>query len=279
MNRTYQQPISVSPKLDRFEMVRAVWGWSLLVSLLCSVGAGPLAAAPVERGGTSSTLSTSSSTPSAVKASYKIYKAGILLGSVEERFERDGDRYKITSASKAEGPLSVFIREEINLASEGKIGAGGLVPTVFSSTRKSDASKSFITRFNWDKQELVREHDDREQPSGVGKEIFALPAGTQDRLSAMYQFMLATPVATNISTLMTQGKNAERYQYLKQDEPTLNTRAGQFATVHYVREAKAGESKAELWLAKDRHYLPVRLIFTDPKGTSLEQTLVDLVVR
>jgi hypothetical protein len=217
--------------------------------------------------------------PSAIKASYKIYKAGILLGGVEERFDRDGDRYRITSASKAEGPLSVFIREEINIASEGKVGAAGLVPSLFSSTRKSDASKSFTTRFDWDKQELVRERENTEQPNGVSREVFTLPVGTQDRLSAMYQFMVAAPGAASIFTTMTQGKNAERYQYLKQGEPNVNTKAGQFATVHYVREAKVGEAKAELWLAKDRYYLPVRLIFTDPKGTSLEQTLVELVIR
>ncbi len=224
-------------------------------------------------------LETTSPVPTTVKASYKIYKAGILLGSVEEQFVRDGDRYRITSATRAEGPLSAFIREEINVTSEGKIGPSGLVPSLFSTTRKTDTGKSFTTKFNWDKRELVREHEDRDAPGGIAKETFELATGTQDRLSAMYQFMVARPVAEAVSTLMTQGKNAERYQYVKLGEPNVSTRAGQFATVHYSREARAGEAKAELWLAKDRSYIPVRMVFTDPKGTSLEQSLVGLVIQ
>ena len=217
--------------------------------------------------------------PNSVKVTYKIYRGGVLLGSVEERFERDGDRYKITSATRTEGPISLLIREQISVTSEGRIAAAGLVPSVFSTSRKNDSSKSFTARFNWEKNELVREHDNPDVQGGVEKEVFTLPVGTQDRLSAMYQFMVTTPSAASISALMTQGKHTERYQYMKQGEPSVTTQAGQFATVYYVREAAPGESKAELWLAKEHNYIPVRVVFKDSKGSSLEQSLVELIIR
>ena len=217
--------------------------------------------------------------PTSIRATYKVYKAGILLGRVDETFECVGDRYKITSATRAEGPLRALIRDEISYVSEGKIGAAGLVPSVFSSTRKSDTAKSFTSRFDWDTYQLVRESHQRDPSGTVERESFDLPLGTQDRLSSMYQFMITIPKAARIETQMTQGKHTEKYFYVKLDEPIMTTPAGRYSTVHYVREAKAGESKAELWLAKEFSYLPVRVIFTDSKDSSLEQQLVELAIR
>jgi hypothetical protein len=65
---------------------------------------------------------------------------------------------------------------------------------------------------------------------------------------------------------------------VKQGEPTIKTQAGQFATVHYARAAEAGESKAELWLAKDRYHLPVRVSYRDKNG-NFEQVLMSLTTR
>lgn len=250
------------PKFRRLA-TQATLGLSVLLSALAS------AAAPTP----APTL------PTLVQATYKIYKAGILLGKVEERFERDRDRYKITSATRADGPFSALIREEISYQSEGKIGPDGLVPLVFSSTRKSDISKSFTSRFNWESNHLIREHEERNAGGRMETETFDLPARAQDRLSAMYQFMVSIPTEQRLETLMTQGKHTDKYHYLRQDDSDVTTPAGQFPTVHYVRQTKSGESKAELWLAKDRNYLAVRVVFTDTKGTSLEQRLVDLVIR
>lgn len=217
--------------------------------------------------------------PTSIVATYKIYKAGILLGRVNERFERDGNRYKITSATRSDGPFGALLREELSYQSEGKIGPDGLVPLLFSSTRKSDISKSFTSRFNWDAGRLIREHEESDANGRIDRETFDLPARAQDRLSSMYQFMTSMPTDQRIETLMTQGKHTDRYVYIKQAETGITTPAGQFSTVHYTRETKSGESKAELWLAKDRNYVPVRVVFTDPKGTSLEQRLVELMIR
>jgi hypothetical protein len=52
----------------------------------------------------------------------------------------------------------------------------------------------------------------------------------------------------------------------------VKTPAGEFDTYHYERvTTDPKEAKAEVWLAKDQHNLPVRVVFDDPRGLKLEQ--------
>jgi hypothetical protein len=214
--------------------------------------------------------------PTSIRAVYKVYRGNLFIGTIEEQFARDGDRYTISSVTRADGALSWLVRDELRYHSEGRIGREGFVPALFSSQRKSDATRNFTSRFNWARGELVRE---QATSGGIESETFSLPVGTQDRLSAMYQFMLLVPNGNSVSTTMTQGKQSERYVYAKLGEPIVKTPSGEYATRHYAREVKPGESKAELWLARDLYFVPVKAVFTDAKGTALQQTLTELLIQ
>jgi Protein of unknown function (DUF3108) len=259
---------------------------SLALSLTNAVAASATASvstpATTARANTTDATSTNTTIvttlPSSVKATYKVSRNGLLVGTVDEQFTRNGNRYTISSTTKAEGLAALITRDQLMVSSEGRVTPSGLVPSVFSSARKTDTKRNFIARFDWTKNEIVRE---RIEDGKAEKENFPLPKGTQDRLSSMYQFMTISPEllqAKSISTTMSQGKEAELYTYLKQGEPTITVVAGEFETIHYARDAKAGESKAEIWLAKSKNYVPIRIIFEDTKGNKLEQSLVDLVV-
>jgi hypothetical protein len=208
--------------------------------------------------------------PTEIRAIYGIYKAGMLIAQDEETFRRNGDKYTIISESHAEGALKLFFKERIVITSEGTITPQGLRPLNYEY-RRQERSRNVRARFDWTKNEIFSEHGDTQ-------ETFTLPPNTQDRLSAMYQFMHEIPRANQVTAWMSTGKKSERYTYVKQGEPIVKTKVGDFATVHYVREANAGESKAELWLAKDRHHLPVRIVFEDKNG-SFEQVLTSLTTR
>jgi Protein of unknown function (DUF3108) len=254
---------------------------SVIVSLalgLTNAVAAPATTTRVSTTNATTAASITTGLPSSVKATYKVSRNGLLIGTVDEQFTRTGNRYTISSTTKAEGIAAILTRDQLMVSSEGRVTSSGLVPSVFSSARKTDTKRNFIARFDWAKGEIVREHI---EDGKTEKESFALPKGTQDRLSSMYQFMTISPEsaqAKSISTTMSQGKDAELYTYLKQGEPTITTVAGEFETIHYARDAKAGESKAEIWLAKSKSYVPIRIIFEDTKGNKLEQSLVDLVV-
>ena len=200
------------------------------------------------------------------KLSFKIVKAGITLGTVEEHFVRTGDNYKITSVSAPSGALKWFYNDNMRFVSEGTINADGLVPSIYDFSRKNDASKAVHAKFDFAKKQIFAEFEGR-------SETFDLPVGTQDRLSSLYQFMFNVPNTDRIKTWMSQGKRADQFTYAKLGEETVTVNDTNYATVRYKREAAPGEAQAELWLAKDSPRIPVRIIFTDKKGTTLEQLL------
>ncbi len=212
--------------------------------------------------------------PKKITAHYKIHKSGILIGTVEERFSREGDTYKIVSETRTAGALRWVLNDHLVLRSEGKIGATGLVPARYEMTRERDPKKDIVSVFDFAKNRIFLT-----RPGGGMSENFHLPDGTLDRVSAFYQFAFVAPVSPEVSFLMNQGKDAERYLYRKVDEPTIKVGETAYSTVHYVRETKQGQANAQLWLAKDWHFMAVRMVFEDSRGLSLEQTLVDLQIE
>ncbi len=222
--------------------------------------------------GTSGLTLAEAATPSMVKASYRIYKAGLFIGTVEEQFTRDGDNYRIVSQTETAGPLRIFLRDQLTITSEGMVGSTGLKPARYQFVRRDDQKKNIFAEFDWNKQQIFSHH-------AAESESFDLPADTQDRISAMYQFMFSKPTSSEVSVWMSQGKKAEFYRYRKQGEANLTVNGASTPTVYYARDAKAGESKAHLWLAKERYFLPVKIVFEEGNGSTLEQMLVSIQTR
>ncbi|MCY7388475.1 MAG: DUF3108 domain-containing protein [Burkholderiales bacterium] len=210
--------------------------------------------------------------PKSITATYKVYKAGIWIGTVEEHFSRDGDTYKIVSDTETAGPLRLLLREKVTLSSEGSVGVEGLKPSTYAFTRRNEQKRNIFAIFDWQSHQIVSRHTGE-------SEVFDLPEGTQDRISAMYQFMFSVPRTLDVNVWMSQGKKAELYHYRKQGEPMLTMNGERIPTVYYARDVKAGESKAHLWLATTKYHLPVKIIFEDKNGSSLEQVLVGLQIE
>ena len=61
--------------------------------------------------------------------------------------------------------------------------------------------------------------------------------------------------------------------------PTLAEAATPLMVEASYRIYKAGESKAHLWLAKERYFLPIKIVFEDGNGSTLEQMLVSIQTR
>jgi hypothetical protein len=205
--------------------------------------------------------------PTRVSAEYRISKAGVTIGNVSETLMRDGGAYRIVSQTSTAGPLRLFLKDRLTVVSEGRVADGGLAPMRYEFKRERDSQKNVSAEFDWTARQIVSRH-------GGVTEVFALPSGTLDRVSAMYQFMFSAPKADVVVTWMSQGKKAEQYRYRRVGEDVVRVGGRDLATVRFAREAKAGESKAELWLARDFNYLPTKMVFEDTNGLVLEQTLV-----
>jgi hypothetical protein len=212
--------------------------------------------------------------PSEITAQYQLsHKALGVIGRVDETYSRDGDNYSIRSVSRSEGALKVFLDDQIVLESSGRVTPRGLQPLVFGQRRANTTKGDTRATFDWDKGIMHSIHD------GELSEI-PLPRETQDRISVMYQFMNLPLAGATVTMPMSNGRKVDVYTYRLVEEVRLTTPAGDFDTVHYARvTASQKEMKAEVWLAKNHFNFPVRVVFDDPKGLRLEQTLVELQAR
>ena len=207
-------------------------------------------------------------TPARIDAEYQITTAGLKIAQVSETYSREGERYSIQSVTRAEGALKIFHDDTVTFRSEGSVGPGGLRPLHFTHRQARDPKRDIDATFDWTRGVLVSTF------SGKTKES-ALPAETQDRLSLMYQFMHLTPGNTPLTVAMSNGRKVERYQYRFVEEARITTPAGTFDTLHYARvNDDPKDNRADVWLARDRFNFPVRVVFDDPRGLRLEQSLV-----
>jgi len=127
--------------------------------------------------------------------------------------------------------------------------------------------------FDWDQGVLHSEF--RGETS-----LVPLPRETQDRISMMYQFMNMPTHEGTFVILMSNGRKVEHYSYRLVNEVRIKTPAGEFDTFHFERVTYSPkESRAEVWLAKERDNFPVKVVFDDPKGLRLEQDLIALQTR
>jgi hypothetical protein len=208
--------------------------------------------------------------PSEIAAEYRVTNSGITIGSVKETFLRKGDTYAIQSITRSEGALKAFLDDQITVESTGRVGADGLQPLEYGERRLKDSKRDLKSTFDWGKGVM------RTLMRGESSEA-ALPVATQDRISLMYQFMSMQKLGDTLVVSMADRRKVELYTYRLVEEVKLSTPAGDFETRHYqrvVREAK--DTRADVWLAKDRFNFPVQIVLDDPKGFRIEQTLVAL---
>jgi len=211
--------------------------------------------------------------PSEISAEYQLTNNGITIGRVQESFVRSGDTYTISSVSRAEGILKVLYDEQITLSSAGRVINGNLQPLKFAEKRVRDPQRSVNAVFDWEQGVL------QSQFKGETTQV-PLPRDTQDRISMMYQFMNLPTRQGNFVILMSNGRKVEHYTYRLVDEVRIKTPAGEFNTFHFERVTYGPkESRAEVFLAKERENFPVRVVFDDPKGLRLQQDLVALQTR
>src|SRR3972149_1827313 len=211
--------------------------------------------------------------PTGVLATYDIYKGRMKIGRIEESYTRDKDRYTLTSTTRAVGLLAIFNPGRILISSNGLVGARGLQPLRFSDQRERNESKDRRAELDWDAKRLTLIQ--QAQRTSV-----ALPEGTQDRLSAMYQFMFLTlQPGTTLDFPMTNGGKLDNYHYaITRGEP-IKTPAGEFNTLYLDSQTKKGESRTEIWLATQQYNLPCKMIITEANGDQLTQILSKLDIR
>ncbi len=208
--------------------------------------------------------------PSKVQASYEVQKGGITVATITETFTRTQNRYTLESVSQAVGLLALFKPETIRVTSEGTVTPHGLRPVTFVSSRKLDSNRNTRADFDW-------EHNRITLNERAGSRTLPLRPGTQDRLSAMYQFMfLPLQGMSELKFDMTNGAKLDTYTYHLTGGQSVTTPLGTFKAIYAASPVEPGAGRTEIWLAEDRANFPYKMVVTDSDGSKFTQVLTKL---
>jgi hypothetical protein len=176
----------------------------------------------------------------------------------------EGGRYTLTSVATATGLAGIFYRGHFVQTSRGRITPKGLQPEEFWDQRGSKHSRA---TFDAVQGELVL------MPGQGSPRRFSYQGEVQDALSLFFQLALtAPPSGDQLTYSVFNGKKLRVYRYDVAGEVPLETRLGTLRTLHLVRAAD-GDGRFEIWLALDRHYLPVRVRRSDEVGNEMELSI------
>ena len=211
--------------------------------------------------------------PKSVRATYNAYMSGLPIGSISEHFHADGTAYRIVSDTKPMGLAALIQRQPLKFTSSGQIGREGLRPLSFQARRSAGDAPSVSADFDWPHRQLILRHNGK-------TESFALAAGTQDRLSVMYQFMFLTPERIRqLDFPMTNGRKLDRYRYRAIEDVEIDTGIGRVKTVHLVKQRDPGDTVTEVWVSPQHHNLPVKMMIVEKDGVRFEQVIQSVDVR
>lgn len=207
-----------------------------------------------------------------IQANYDVMGYGMRLISISETYTRTQDHYQIESVSKAVGLLARIKPETIRVTSKGLVTAQGLRPQSFTNRRELDTERNTSAIFNWDTATVIH-HD------YLGERTAALPAGTQDRLSAMYQFQfLPLQDMSVVNFTISNGRDLDKYSYHITPEQNVTVPLGTFKTRYLAIPKQEDGSTFEIWLATELGNIPCKIVITDTDGNKATQVLTGLSI-
>ena len=202
--------------------------------------------------------------PQRVTIVFDVSRGNFSLGTGTEVLETNGRSYSIVSQTHPTGIVALIPKARIRRESRGMITAQGLRPQQFLDQRGKD--EPAVAKFDWEKKLITFER------GGSAPQSEALPNTAYDRLCIAYNFVFHQPQGDDFEFSMTDGKRLSDYRYMMVGKEILNTPMGKMQTVHWTKQREKDTDRgADLWLATDQYYLPVRIVFTDKDGSRYEQ--------
>jgi len=189
---------------------------------------------------------------------------GLARGEQTLLWVNEGEGYTLTSVASATGLAGVFYSGRFVQTSRGRITPRGLMPEEFWDQRGDKRSSA---RFDSANDTLTL------TPAKGAPRHFTYQGEVQDVLSLFFQLALTAPPADGqLAYTVFNGKKLRNYAYDVRGEEILETALGALRTLHLARRAD-GDGRFEIWLAIDRHYLPVRVLRSDDRGSEVELRL------
>ncbi|MBS1143278.1 MAG: hypothetical protein H6R14_684 [Proteobacteria bacterium] len=189
---------------------------------------------------------------------------GFQIGRAEHTWEFTEDgRYHLSGKTETSGLAALIKTLVFQNESSGRLVAGGLQPEQYR-TRKNGKDANENADFDWSASEV------RLSRSGA---VESVARGAQDILSLNYQLAYMARLEDGATVGVVTGKKYDRFALDSLGEESLDTGAGQFRTLHL---RVVGDTVTEIWIALDRHRLPVKIRYTDKKGDIFEQVATEI---
>ena len=175
--------------------------------------------------------------------------------SAELLWRHDGSRYE------ARQEISAFLVGSRSQSSVGQITPQGLQPERFADRSRSERAAHF-------------DHAQGRVTFSANTPQAALGPGAQDRLSVFIQLgaMLAADPGrfvpgTQVTLTTVSARSADRWTFAIEGQETLDLPAGPILAWKLQRLPRSDyDQKAELWLAPELSYMPVRIRLTQANG-------------
>jgi hypothetical protein len=159
------------------------------------------------------------------------------------------------------------------LASSGDMSDSGIAPASAKEVLADGTQAE--TRFDEQARSIAFSASNKSYP---------LPQGSQDRASLLMQLAgigLAEPdqVKDVLEFYVGGGNDAGVVRFQVLGEEQLDSAIGKLASVHLVQLAQPGQARLDVWLAPERHWLPVQLRITETDGSVLTQLVTAISAR
>jgi hypothetical protein len=204
-------------------------------------------------------LSAQAEPPRQLEIAFTMSRNGSAMAEVVERLEYLQGNYKLTETWKGKGIYALL--GSARRVSQGSLAEGSLRPREFFDERSGrDTARAW---FDWNAKTLTMQYKSN-------KASEPLPPNAQDRLSFLFALSLVPGKADSVSYTIADGKGLSRHVYRVVGRERIRTPLGEFDTVKMARQGDERET-AELWIAAERAFIPVRLLVVEKDGTRYEQ--------
>jgi len=200
--------------------------------------------------------------PPRLELAFLLTRNGWQMAEVVERLEYAGGDYQLTETWKGKGIYALL--GSARRFSQGSIVQGMLRPREFFDERSGrDTARAW---FDWTAQTLTMQYKGNRASE-------PLPPNAQDRLSFLFALSLVPGRAESVSYTIADGRGLSHHVYKLVGRERVKTPAGEFDAIKASRQGDERET-AELWLASERNYIPVRLLVVEKDGTRYEQVAI-----
>jgi len=194
-----------------------------------------------------------------------------MVGRSELAWDIEDGRYRLSTKGETVGLAALFYPFGMSSESAGRISATGFEPDFFRIDRTSRRGEKQL-RVTFDRPAGVLRLSGPEGASEV-----PLRPSSLDLLSLICQLSVIRLEPGPMQFNLTNGRKLDTYAVEVGAHEVVDTPMGDLRTLYVKQVRKPGDEGIEVWLAVDFGYLPVRLRFTDRKGSIAGEQLVTAI--